>query len=156
MNRISPILSVSYYLTFIAMLHLMSCSNIQTPDSPTSNFVSVEENKQAAFFEKSTLNRQDNITLDMGKTASLFNDSLSITLEYFPNTISNYLWLYVISKELGESRKFTMIKPGDIFKIDGYDELRDGYQIEIINQYHKPNNEFESIDISVSRFKSNQ
>ena len=131
-------------LLLLLFLLLGSCQFNTEDSSKKANEVS----------ETVNTDRVHELKLDVNQTIKLYNDSLYIQAQRFSEGGVKHLLLYVISEELGESRKFPAIDKGDVCLVDGYDKEIVGFKIEIIDRYYKEGSVYPTVDIRVSEFAS--
>ncbi len=84
-------------------------------------------------------------TLDTNETITLYNDSLSVELKYSSKHFPDKVWLYVLSEEIGESRKIMNIRKDDTLQVTPY-------KIIIKDKYYKPSSAFQSVDIAITKY----
>ena len=136
------------FLLLLLLLLLVSCQ-FNNEDS----FKIADEVNETVHTDSAT-DRGHELKLDVNQTTKLYNDSLYIQAQRFSEGGVKHLLLYVISEELGESRKFPAIDKGDVCLVDGYDKEIVGFKIEIIDRYYKEGSAYPTVDIRVSEFAS--
>lgn len=151
---------VSLYLVIFTTLFSIACSNTSTDTDSTPFKVPDKIVSFAPYQLDATVNldnriERQKITIEEDQKIRLYNDSLSITLYRFKDQSSNPFMLYILSAELGESRKITSPKTGDRFLIDSYDMQIDGYQIEILKIIDNANKNLATFELDISKYQAN-
>ena len=138
-------------LNFISLIFLSliySCNDVSNKQNkngsiPTSKYIDfspIDFPKN----ETKRLHREITKTLKTKERVSVFNDSLEVTFNYLENNI----FLYIVSKEIGESRKVPGTKVGDTIQI-----MR--HVIIVESQIENPNHTDPLVKFKLLEYKSN-
>lgn len=98
--------------------------------------------------ETKLVHREVTLTLETKESVSVFNDSLYITFQYSERDFPNNLFLYIVSKEIGESRKVPEAKVGDTIQIMHH-------TIIVESQIENPNSSNPLVNFKLLEHKSN-